>query len=268
MQATERSLPDLLTPWVRYKASLYKQHPVTGNRASQLGGDCERELVYLRTRWQEAAPPPLDLQILFQEGEKHEREILIELQRAGIQVIEQQASLEWRALKITGHIDATVVWEGESIPIDVKSMADHTWSSIFREGSRVYAWEEVEGAFLRKPWLRKYLGQVTLYSLLKSCELGILLCVNKGTGALAQVTVKLDYDYAESLLRRAERINAHVEAGTLPERIPFDEEVCPRCPFFALCLPDCQGKEPIAFLEDETVERLLEERATYEESAR
>src|SRR5213594_2204027 len=68
MQATERSLPDLLTPWVRYKASLYKQHPVTANRASQLGGDCDRELVYLRTRWQDAAPPPLDLQILFQEG--------------------------------------------------------------------------------------------------------------------------------------------------------------------------------------------------------
>src|SRR5437867_568445 len=73
---------------------------------------------------------------------------------------------------------------------------------------------------------------------------------------LAQVTVKLDYDYAESLLRRAERINAHVEAGTLPERIPFNEEVCPRCPFYALCLPDFEGKDPIAFLEDETVEFL------------
>ena len=139
MQATEKSFPDLLTSWLRYKASLYKQHPVTSNRASQLGGDCERELVYSRTRWQEAAPPPLDLQILFQEGDKHEREILIELQRAGIQVIEQQCGLAWKEFELTGHIDATVVWEGESIPIDVKSMSDHIWNATFKDGSRVYS---------------------------------------------------------------------------------------------------------------------------------
>src|SRR5437867_3531920 len=268
MQATETTFPDLLTPWLRLRGSLYKQHPCTSNRASQLGADCERELVYWRTRWQEATPPTLELQILFQEGDKHEREILIELQRAGIQVIEQQCSLELRDLKITGHVDAVVVWEGESIPIDVKTMSDHIWRSSFKDGSRVYEYEEVQEAFSRKSWLRKYLAQITLYCLLRNCERGILLCLNKGTGALAQVTVKLDYDYAESLLRRAERINAHVEAGTLPERIPFDEAVCPRCPFYALCLPDCQGKEPIAFLADEVVERLLEERAAHEEVAR
>jgi len=80
--------------------------------------------------------------------------------------------------------------------------------------------------------------------------------------------LELDYEYAESLLQRAERINAHVESGTLPERIPFDEEVCPRCPFYHLCLPDHAGREPIAFLEDAMVVGLLEERATHEEGAR
>ena len=105
-----------------------------------------------------------------------EREILIELQRAGIQVIEQQGSLELRDLQITGHIDAVVVWEGESIPIDVKTMSDHTWHSTFKAGSAQYAWEEVQEAFSRKSWLRKYLAQVTLYCLLRNCERGILLC--------------------------------------------------------------------------------------------
>jgi len=36
MQATETTFPDLLTPWLRHRASLYKQHPCTSNRASQL----------------------------------------------------------------------------------------------------------------------------------------------------------------------------------------------------------------------------------------
>lgn len=265
---TKTAPPDLLAPWLRHKASLFRQTPCTSNRASQLGADCERELVYWRTRWSEALEPSLELRIIFQEGEKHEREVLQELQRAGVQVLEQQCSLEWRDLEITGHVDATVVSEGESIPVDVKSMSAHIWDAVFRDGTRVYAWSEVSEAFGRKPWLRKYLGQVTLCALLRGSERAILLCLNKGTGALAQVNVELDYEYAESLLRRAERINAHVRAGTLPERIPFDEEVCPRCPFYALCLPEHVGREPIAFLEDAEVERLLEERALHEEGAR
>jgi CRISPR/Cas system-associated exonuclease Cas4 (RecB family) len=268
MTTATATVPDLITPWLRYKASLHRQHACTSNRASQLGSDCERELVYWRTRWQEAAPPPLDLQIILQEGEKHEREVLIELQRAGVQVIEQQLSLEWGAFLITGHLDATVVHDGDSIPVDVKSMSPHIWDGIFRGGSRVYAWAEVAEAFGRKPWLRKYLAQVNLYALMKGCERGMLLCLNKGTGALAQVVVEIDYEYAESLLRRAERINAHVASGSLPERIAFDEEVCPRCPFYAVCLPEHVGREPIAFLDDRTVEGLLEERAANEEAAR
>jgi hypothetical protein len=268
MNPTKTACPDLLGPWLSYKASLFKKQPCLSNRASQLGGDCERELVYMRTRWEEAARPPLDLQIIFQEGEKHEREVLIELQRAGVQVIEQQVSLEWREFQVTGHVDATVVHEGESIPFDVKTMSPHIFDAVFRDGSRIYTWPEVSEAFSRKPWLRKYLAQVNLYCLMRNSEHGILPCLNKGTGGLAQVDVELDYDFADSLLRRAERINAHVAAGTLPERILFDEEVCPRCPFYAVCLPDHVGKEPIAFLEDATVEGLLEERAAHEQAAR
>ena len=103
---------------------------------------------------------------------------------------------------------------------------------------------------------------------MKSCERGLLLCLNKATGALAQVVVDLDYEYAEELLQRAERINRHVNNDTLPERMAFDETVCPRCPYYGVCLPDHVGREPIAFLADETVETLLEDRAVHERDAR
>ena len=95
MKKNVNTQPDLISAWKAYKSSLYKNYPCVSNRVSRLGGDCERELVYWRTNWEEAARPFLPLQILLQEGEKHEREALLELQRAGIQVIEQQCSLEW-----------------------------------------------------------------------------------------------------------------------------------------------------------------------------
>jgi len=146
-------------------------------------------------------------------------------------------------------------------------MNPHIWTGLFKLGAGVYRWRDVALGFGSKPWLRKYLAQVTLYSLLKGSEKSLLLCLNKSTGELAQVDVPLDYDYAEEILRRAERVNAHVDAGTLPERIPFDDSVCPRCPFYALCLPSHIGRAPIAFLEDDEVEWLLEERAHHAEDA-
>jgi len=260
------NVPDLVSPIYRRREADFKIYPCHTNRASSLGGDCERALVYARTHWEEAAKPDISTIILLQEGDKHEREALADLGRAGFQVIEQQVALEWKVFQITGHLDAVVVHEGESIPLDVKSMSPHIWDSIFRRGPGVYPWEEVREAFQKKPWLRKYLGQITLYELFKSVDRGILLAVNKGTGALAQVNVDLDYDYGEFLLRRAERINGHVAAGTIPDRIPFDDEICPRCAHYTTCLPDHVGREPIAFLDNSIVERLLEERERNEDA--
>jgi hypothetical protein len=48
----------------------------------------------------------------------------------------------------------------------------------------------------------------------------------------------LDLAYAETLVKTAETVNRHIAAGTLPDRIPYDNEVCGRCPFLNICLPD------------------------------
>ncbi len=36
------------------------------------------------------------------------------------------------------------------------------FSATFPDGSGIYSWSQVRGALARKPWLRKYLAQVTL----------------------------------------------------------------------------------------------------------
>lgn len=261
------AFPDLVAGVYEYKLRQWRQAPCNSNRASQLGADCERELVYWRTAWEQALEPDDSLKIIFQEGEKHETTVLADLRAAGFSVLEQQMSLEWREYQITGHIDASILYEGSAIPLDVKSMGAHIWDSCFRDGPRAYEWREVSDAFSAKPWMRKYLAQLVLYCLMRNAERSMLVCINKGTGALAQVNVLLDYDLGEFLLQRAERINAHVRAGTLPDRIPFDDEVCGRCPFYHVCLPDHVGRPPIAFLEEPEIVELLETRERHATAA-
>jgi len=258
--------PDLLTPWCEWKKRQWKNFPVRTNRASALGGDCERQLTYMRTSWDQAEPVDFGSQVVMSEGSKHEEYVLDELRKSGITILEQQASLEWTEYQITGHIDAVVLYEETSdsgcthstgIPLDIKSMAPWIWDSCFRRGATSYLWNEVKDSFDKRPWLRKYLAQISLYMLLKNVERGILVCINKSTGALAQVNVDLDYEYSEELLKRAERINAHVDHKTLPDRIKYDFDICPRCPFYTICLPDQQGKDPLLFIDDQEVEGWL-----------
>jgi hypothetical protein len=262
--------PNLIEPYYTRKAKGIKSFPCHTNRASSLGGACERELTYDRTSWEKATMHDVDLQCIFDLGMVFEAEVLKVLAESGIQVIEQQVSLEWREHLLTGHVDAVFVQppDPKGYPGDVKSMSGHIWSAIFFRGKGVYEWGEVAAKFDTKPWLKKYRGQVTVYCLLKNVDLGMLLCINKETGELAQVNIPLDYGYAESLIQRADRINKHVAENTLPDRIPWDEECCGRCKYLSICLPDRVGKDPLVFLEDSTVTAMLEERAKLEESGR
>lgn len=250
---------DCITPVYEEAKKRIKIMPQNTLRASSIGDPCDRKHVYSLTRALDQLPHDVGLQRIFEEGEIQEQAVIRELQRAGIQVVEQQIAMEWKQYGITGHSDCTIYPEGATC--DIKSMSPHIWDMCFPRGPAVYEWSEVAEKFERKPWLRKYRGQVTLYMLMRSSDKAMLLCKNKSTGALAQVNVPLDYAYGEELIQRAERVNAHVKAGTLPERIPWDEEVCPDCQFYHICLPSHVGKDPLVFMTDPQVEKMLNEMA-------
>lgn len=254
------TIPNLVERVYAEKAKKITRQPCHYNRASSIGSRCMRRLVYMRTHGDKAKLPDIGLFMIFQQGSLHERQSLRDLEDAGFQIIEQQVTLEWREFQLSGHVDCVVVIDDKPIPLDIKSMAPWIWEGVFKRGPGQYPWAEVREAFERKHWLSEYRGQLTLYMLLKGVDRGILLCVNKSTGAMAQVDLELDYEFGESLLRKATEINRHVAASTLPERIEFDPDVCPSCQFYIECLPSQQGQDPLAFVSDETLEHLLEER--------
>ena len=107
-----------------------KQYPVHSNRASDLGVPCVRYHVLNRTRWQEKSLHGVGLQMIFNMGNEIEEIVLKELAEAGIKVIEQQRSFEWKEYSITGHIDGKILEGDQVYPLEIKSCSPYVFKSI------------------------------------------------------------------------------------------------------------------------------------------
>jgi CRISPR/Cas system-associated exonuclease Cas4 (RecB family) len=232
-----------------HKRSLIKGYPVHTNRASQLGHPCTRFLVFDRTRWEEKTLHDERLQMIFDLGNDCEARVLRDLTDAGLEIIEQQRAFEWKDYQITGHIDAKALIDGKAYPLEVKSMSPFAYDKV----------NSVEDMLKSKyAYMRAYPGQMTLYLLMDNKERGFFLCKNKVSGAMKEIPVDLDYELGESLLKKAEAINAHVAAGTLPDPIEYDENVCSECGYNHICVPDRMGKE-VEIVDDNELAELLAE---------
>lgn len=230
-----------------YKKSRIKQWPVKSNRASNLGHECIRYLVFERTRWEEKKLHGVELQTIFDEGHLHEEAVLTLLRQAGFFIIEQQRAFEWRKYNITGHIDAKVVGDGFATPIEIKSSSPFTWQSFNSLSDLVNH---------KYHYVRMYLAQMTLYLLMDNKEDGLFLFKNKQTGMIKEIPMKLDYDLGEKLLQKAEVINKHVEENTVPDCISYDENICGDCGYIHICLPNIK-RNALEIKDDREIENKL-----------
>lgn len=242
------------------KSKKIRATPCHTNRASEAGHPCIRYLVLRRLKWQDAKLHDVKLQLIFEEGNHQERIILRDLEEAGVQVIEQQRDYEYRHLQLTAHLDGkAVLSHTEAAPIECKSMSPHIWEQINTLDDLIQS---------DKPWLKKYPAQIQLYLLLANAERGFLILKNKSTGELKEIEVRLDLAYTESILKKLERVNSHVASGTVPPSIPYDEDICDRCPFFqTTCLVEVQ-RTAIQFEDNPEFAQKLERRAELEPAAK
>ena len=216
------------------KQRAIRQAPVHSNRASQLGHECLRYHFLERTRWQEKSLHGVELQQIFDLGREIEEIVLKELREAGFQIHEGQRTFSWPEYKISGSIDGMLIIDGEAVPLEIKSASPFAYDSINSA-------EDIKRH--RYPYMRRYISQVTLYCLLSNKEKAVIIFKNKVSGALKEIWVPLDWELGETLLKRAEAINSHVDAGTLPDPIPYDDMLCGECPYAHICLPEHIGTE-------------------------
>ena len=233
-----------------------KQWPVQSNRASAVGFPCERKLVYDRTNWQDKVLHDVGLQYIFDEGNRQEQVTIQDLQEAGFHIIEGQRPFQDKDLQLTGHIDFRLQIDGKVYPVEVKGLSPFTWDKI-----------DTFQDFLKsnKVFIRGYASQMTLYLYLADDEEGIMLLRNKLTGRYKEISVKLDWDLADNLVKKLQRINKHIKEETLPDRMPFDSDICLKeCPYRHICTPEANNPSRVAVEDDEELEAMLSRRAELE----
>ncbi len=241
---------DIVKLMEEYKRSKQKIYPCHTNRASQMGDECERRLVYFRIAWEQQLMPDVSLQFIFDEGNIQEDALMNDLRGAGITIIEQQRAFSWPEYQISGMIDARVKDNGSVYPLEAKSMSPFIWDGV----------NTIED-FAKYPWVKKYIAQMVLYLLMSNSETGIFILKNKSTGRIKQINVNLSnyLDLGENLLQRAKRINDHIQAKTYPDKIN-NFKICSECAFRHVCLPEILNKGGIEFIDNKEIDKLLNRR--------
>jgi len=229
------NLPDIVGAIRDEKERGRRIYPCHTNRASEIGSECIRQLVYARTEWQRKELPSVDLQFIFDGGKVIEPYAIGMLRDAGFQVFEQQRSIDidGRGEKITGHLDMTVGFEGKSYPCEVKGLAGWTWDGL----------NKIEDFFASpRSYVRRYPAQLLCYMYGTNSEDGCFLLLSKQTWQPKVIWMHLSdhVQYLDQLFEKARTVNGHVEAGTLPG-FTDQKDLCKGCDFLAICGPPLEG---------------------------
>lgn len=218
--------------------------------------DCDRRMVYEFTHWQDKKLHDWHLEALFGAGNVNEAAFKSQIRELGFDVVEDGSPLGSdmaSRYNIVGYLDWRIKWSGRRVVCEAKMMSPMVFDRI-RHGP-----DGIED-MKRFAWTRKYIRQLTIY-LLGTCEDAGLFALTNGRGEWKFVPLALDYSLAESLLKQAERVRSAVAGQSLPDRVAYDPEVCGRCPFAHICIPDIKNDERYLAFENAVLEDLLDVRA-------
>ena len=209
------------------KADKIKIYPCNNLRASNLGHPCERYLYLLIKHWNEQKPHDVGLQCIFDLGNTLEEHTIKNIKEAGFEVITPTVR-SWKIDKplITGREDIRIKDEnGELLPVEIKGISPFEFDKLntvddFMKSKRSY--------------IRGYPAQLQIYMYYFAKEKGFFALTNKLTGETKFIEMPFDYEYAESLLQKAERIYKALNEEAPPDACE-DISVCEGCSLAHIC---------------------------------
>lgn len=209
------------------KSDKIKIYPCRNLRASNLGHPCERYLFLLIKHWDEQKPHDVGLQNIFDLGNTLEEHTINNIKEAGFEVITPTVrSWQMKNPFITGREDVRIKDEnGELLPVEIKGLSPFEFEKL-----------NTVDDFLKskKAYVRGYPAQLQTYMLYFGKEKGFFALTNKLTGETKFIDMPFDYDYAESLLKKAERIYKALDDDT-PLDACEDISVCENCSLSHIC---------------------------------
>lgn len=253
---TGQELVDKIKDGKKKNIRVYPQHVV---RASEVGHPCERYLVYSITHWDQKLPHGPEVEFIFEGGRAVEELAIQDLRDGGFKVYqpEPDRAIAESKPRITGHIDVRVdfgtgtVYTGEIKGLNVFDFNSLNTIQDFHDS--------------KKPWIKKYPGQLMTYMYIKNEEKGFFYLKSIPRFQPKFIWVDLDYDYMESLLTKTERVEKHVDAGTLPPGVE-SRTVCEYCAFKHVCLPATIAEGELEFMNNDELLELIERREQLREN--
>lgn len=258
------------------------------NNAGDIGFPCDTYQALCRLKGKLRPKIDISLEKIFRVGREWENPNIRWLQDAQIKVRQTaEKRFEWEKYNIVGYMEADLVvsvkeqreaWlrmlkEAEEtgateeeiekvrrLNPDIKIPLEH--KTISPNGFRSIKYHKEKGIPLTKakqPWVKKYPGQLMIYMLFKEVEVGAWFYFEKTSGDFLFWFTFLDYEYAETLLKRAERCEENVRNNFIPP--PRTTEDCNYCDFaLTYCFPDKDYGPGFVFLSDQEAADYLDER--------
>ena len=231
--------------------------PVHSNRCSTIGHDCLRYLVYERTMWHVKPEPGFDLLNRFDIGKILERQTIIDLQQAGVDVILQQQSYYLKEYELSGKIDGKVVVDGKTYIIEIKSVDPYSFH-VFRSAEDFLNTDKV--------WHRGWYHQLNMYLHMAFSEgekvEGGIIILRSLDGKWKEIPMSYNPQKAQEVLQKCLLINEYVKKEEVPEPIyksnPEKIKICLECAYKTFCLTEMPSMEHVIFEEanQEMIEKI------------
>ena len=206
------------------KITIYPCHHI---RASNLGHPCERYLYLLITHWEEQKPIDVGLQNIFDLGNTLEEHTIKNIKEAGFEVF-TPVNRAWKIDKplITGREDIRIKDEnGELLPVEIKGLSPFEWNKLNSIDDFLKS---------KKAYVKGYPAQLQVYMYYFAKEKGFFALTNKLTGETKFIEMPFNWDYADALLKKAERIYKCIKEETLPDACD-DISFCENCSLSHIC---------------------------------
>ena len=252
VEETEKLLTDKLESHIESEISnnISRGH----NNASDIGFECDTYQVLCRLKGELKPKISPSLKKLFRVGIEWERPNIRWLQDADLTVRDTaDRRFEWKKYNIVGYMEADIKPRAFSsyLPLEHKTCSANSFRAI-----KKYKEQRISLTKADQLWLRKYPGQLMTYMLFKGIDFGVWFFFEKQSGQYLFWILPLDYDYTDSLIRRAERCEENVKAGMIPK--PAYCEMCAQCPFaLTYCFPDRDFGPGFELLDDESLEQKI-----------
>lgn len=222
-------------------------YPCEHLRCSNLGHPCERYLYLLIKHWEEQKPIDVGLQNIFDLGNTLEEHTINNIKEAGYEVITPTCR-SWRIEKplITGREDIRIKDEnGELLPVEIKGLSPFEYDKLNSVHDFLNS---------KKAYVKGYPAQLQMYMYHFAKEKGFFALTNKLTGETKFIEMPFDYEYAEGLLQKAERIYKALEDNTLPDCCD-DISYCENCTMQHVC--GTMRRIPTDIMIDEELDALI-----------